>query len=116
MASNALLTPSFDISQYKKIRLSLWVKSSWNQSDAEWKSQGDLVFVDQWNMSYWGAHTISNEELRNKHGQDGWWEITIDDNVSGDLSTIQFGFICIHPGDADPNAYFLIDDLQITAE
>ena len=112
--SSAVLEP-FDVSNYDTISLEFWMNSTSNpQLEATHNCGSSLNIYYKINSSGW-IHKVS---MCGSHKTEpfGWSPRSLDFDVR-EKSTIQFGFVYfVQNNFADPEVYFLIDDLEITAQ
>lgn len=112
----ASLQPVFDVTGHDTVTLKLWFNSTSNPSKRSIHNcESDLAIYARLDTGSWTQYRVICGE--HKSESQGWQNTFVDVDVSG-KSTIQFAFV-YEVQDAkqpDPDVYFLIDDIEITAK
>ena len=113
----AALDPVFDTTGYDTVTLKLWLNTTSNPRKArDHNCDTSLnIFYKTAPGEVWQHYTLLCGE--NVKESQGWHEVSLDFNVKG-KSTIQFAFVyeAQNIPQADPDVYYLLDDLEVTAK
>jgi hypothetical protein len=112
----AFLEPVFDISGYKTASIDLWINTTSNpRVNTVHNCDSSLYFYYRIDSGDWNSAGVVCGE--HKTESQGWQKASREFDVTG-KSTIQFAFVyqVQSVSQADPAAYFLIDDVTVAAK